>query len=82
MKRSPPIGSLGNFFFGWTKVEKLIDSEVKAIGWFRRGIAPWLDLIQLEKYDRTTVKSYHRFWSLVVGIGSIILAFLIPLLLS
>ncbi len=74
------FGSLGNFFFGLTQVQRLIDSEVKAIGWFRRGIAPWLDLIQLEKNDRTTVQSYHRFWSLVVGIDSIVLVFLILLL--
>ncbi|MGK7874969.1 MAG: M48 family metalloprotease [Xenococcaceae cyanobacterium] len=71
------FGSLGNFLFGWTQVKSLIGSEVSAVGWFRRGIAPWLDLIQLDT-NSTTVKSYHRFWSIIVAFGAIILGFVVP----
>ena len=73
------FGSLGNFLFGWAQVKKLIGSEVSAVGWFRRGIAPWLDLIELDS-NSTTVKSYHRFWSLIVGAGALILGFVLPML--
>jgi len=45
--------------------------DVKTLGWFRRGVAPWMDLIQLESDSGTTVKSYHRFWSVVMSIGAI-----------
>jgi hypothetical protein len=53
------------------RVKSLIGMEVKALGWFRRGVAPWMDLIQLESDSGTTVNSYHRFWSLVLAIGAI-----------
>ncbi|MBD1922386.1 M48 family metalloprotease [Microcoleus sp. FACHB-831] len=67
------FGPLGNFLFGMKRVQSLIGSEVGALGWFRRGVAPWMDLIQLNSKSGTIVNSYHRFWSLVFGCGSIIL---------
>ncbi|MBF2020085.1 MAG: M48 family metalloprotease [Hydrococcus sp. C42_A2020_068] len=75
------FGSLGNFLFGATQVQKLIGSEVQAVGWFRREIIPRVDLVQL-KTNRTTVRSYPRFWSLVMGIGAIIFGFIVPMLLQ
>ncbi|WP_293090918.1 zinc metalloprotease HtpX [Moorena sp. SIOASIH] len=68
------FGPIGNFLFGSSKVQNLIGSQVNVVGWFRRGIAPWLDLIHLEN-NNTTVNSYHRFWSLTVAVGAIILGF-------
>jgi hypothetical protein len=44
--------------------------EVSALGWFRLGVAPWMDLIQQESDSGTVVSSYHRFWSFVMGIGA------------
>lgn len=69
------FGAIGNFLFGWRKVQKLIGSQVKVIGWFRRGVAPWLDLIEM-KTPNQTVNSYHRFWSFIVGGGAVILGIL------
>jgi len=43
------------------------------LGWFRRGVAPWIDLIQLESDSATVVSSYRRFGSFVMGIGAIVL---------
>ncbi|NEO00340.1 MAG: hypothetical protein F6K50_34265 [Moorea sp. SIO3I7] len=68
------FGPIGNFLFGSSKVQNLIGSQVNVVGWFRRGIAPWLDLIHLES-NSATVNSYHRFWSLTVAVGAIILGF-------
>ena len=65
------FGPLGNFLFGMKRVESLIGMDVRTLGWFRRGVAPWMDLIQLESDSGTTVKSYHRFWSVVMAIGAI-----------
>ncbi|MEG4858943.1 zinc metalloprotease HtpX [Microcoleus sp. K1-B6] len=67
------FGPIGNFMFGMKRVESLIGMDVSALGWFRRGVAPWMDLIQLESDSGTTVKSYHRFWSFVMGIGALVL---------
>ncbi|MCC3411647.1 MULTISPECIES: M48 family metalloprotease [unclassified Microcoleus] len=65
------FGPIGNFLFGMKRVKSLIGMDVSALGWFRRGVAPWMDLIQLESDSGTTVSSYHRFWSFVMGIGAI-----------
>lgn len=65
------FGPVGNFMFGLKRVESLIGMDVRTLGWFRRGVAPWMDLIQLESDSGTTVKSYHRFSSVVMAIGAI-----------
>jgi Zn-dependent protease with chaperone function len=64
-------GAVGNFLFGWTKVKKLIGEEVQMVGWFRRSIASWLDWQKISNRS-TTVKSYHRLWEMVAGIGAIL----------
>jgi Zn-dependent protease with chaperone function len=65
------FGPIGNFLFGMKRVKSLIGMDVNALGWFRRGVAPWMDLIQLESDSGTTVNSYHRFWSFVMAISAI-----------
>ncbi|MBR8837868.1 MAG: M48 family metalloprotease [Stigonema ocellatum SAG 48.90 = DSM 106950] len=67
------FGSIGNFLFGMKRVQSLIGSQVGALGWFRRGIAPWMDLIQINSEGGTIINSYHRFWSFLLGGGFIIL---------
>ncbi|WP_414551120.1 M48 family metalloprotease [Anabaena sp. CCY 0017] len=67
------FGPIGNFLFGMKRVESLIGEQVGAVGWFRRGIMPWMDLIQLQSENGTIVNSYHRFWSFILGGGAIIL---------
>jgi Zn-dependent protease with chaperone function len=66
------FGPIGNFLFGMKRVQSLIGEQVGAVGWFRRGVAPWMDLIQLQSENGTVVNSYHRFWSLLLSGGSII----------
>ncbi|MUL36242.1 M48 family metalloprotease [Gloeocapsopsis dulcis] len=74
------FGSFGNFFFGMNRVKNLIGSPVSSVGWFRRGVMPWLDLVQLRTDAGTVVNSYHRFWSYVTGSGAIVLGLVILLL--
>ncbi|WP_244141901.1 hypothetical protein [aff. Roholtiella sp. LEGE 12411] len=76
------FGPIGNFLFGMKRVQSLIGEQVGAVGWFRRGVAPWMDLIQLQSENGTTVNSYHRFWSFILGGGSIILGVVLTMFLS
>ncbi|ERN42134.1 Zn-dependent protease with chaperone function [Rubidibacter lacunae KORDI 51-2] len=80
---SSRFGPIGNFLFGLSQVEFLIGRDVRTTGWFRRGIIPQIDLLLLEGEDEpvTMVRSYHRFWSLVVGGVCLILGFILPQLL-
>ena len=66
------LGSIGNFFFGMKRVKHLLGSEVKMTGWFRRGVAPWVDMRRLETESGTTVNSFHRLWSFIFAGGAII----------
>ncbi|MEB3337638.1 MAG: zinc metalloprotease HtpX [Leptolyngbyaceae bacterium] len=66
------FGPIGNFLFGMKRVQSLIGNDVQTVGWFRRGVASWLDLIQLTSTSGTVVNSYHRFWSLILGSGCIL----------
>ncbi|MEA5618657.1 zinc metalloprotease HtpX [Cronbergia sp. UHCC 0137] len=76
------FGPIGNFLFGMKRVQSLIGQEVETIGWFRRGVAPWMDLIQVQGENGTIVNSYHRFWSFILGGGSIILGLIFSLFLG
>lgn len=61
------FGPLGNFLFGMSQVKDLIGAQVGTTGWFRRGIAPWMDLVKFQTQEGRTVNSYHRFWSFIWG---------------
>ncbi|WP_414542755.1 M48 family metalloprotease [Nostoc sp. CCY0012] len=76
------FGPIGNFLFGMKRVQSLIGEQVGAVGWFRRGVAPWMDLIQIQSENGTIVNSYHRFWSFILGGGSIILGLVLMMFLS
>lgn len=70
------FGPLGNFFLDGRKVENLIGVDVSLVGWFRRGIAPWLDWQEItSQYGQ--INSYPRFWSLIVGISAIMIGFVL-----
>ncbi|MEM7578988.1 MAG: zinc metalloprotease HtpX [Cyanobacteria bacterium P01_A01_bin.80] len=76
------FGPLGNFLFGMKRVESLINMDVASVGWFRRGVMPWMDLIKLESKNGTVVNSYHRFGSFLTGGLLIILGIGLMVLLA
>lgn len=59
-------GPLGNFFFGATQVQGLMGNQGKVRGWFRRGIAPYMDMKQMAIAGKT-IGGYHDTWLLVIG---------------
>jgi Zn-dependent protease with chaperone function len=61
------FGPLGNLLFGMNRVKKLLGVQVGVTGWFRRGVAPWVDMTQLVTESGTTVKSFHRLWSFILA---------------
>ncbi|MEM9483994.1 MAG: M48 family metalloprotease, partial [Cyanobacteria bacterium P01_F01_bin.116] len=81
LRYSSRFGPLGNFLFGAGQVKELVGTSGSALGWFRRGISPWMDLIRYTSGGKT-INSYHRFWKLVLGIGCIILGVVLPMVLA
>jgi Zn-dependent protease with chaperone function len=82
IRYSSRFGPLGNFLFGMSQADSFINQQVSVIGWFRRGIMPWVDLVRMDCDRKWTVKSYHRFWLLVRGVTCILLGFALPILLQ
>ena len=75
------FGPLGNFLFGMSQADGFVNKDVAVVGWFRRGIMPWIDMVRMDCPQKWTVTSHPRFWLLVLGLGSIILGFMLPSLL-
>ena len=67
LRYSSRFGPIGNFLFGLSQVQDLIGNNVGTTGWFRRSIAPWMDLVQLRTEGGKVINSYHRFWSFLSG---------------
>lgn len=70
------FGPLGNFLFGMSQADSFVHREVTAVGWFRRGIMPWVDLVKMDCPSKWNVTSHPRFWMLVLGVATIALGFL------
>jgi Zn-dependent protease with chaperone function len=75
---SSRFGPIGNALFGYTQVKNLLGEQVNATGWFRRGVMPWIDLALLQTSSGRRVDSYHRFWTVILGSGAVILGFVLP----
>ena len=76
---SSRFGPLGNFLFGTTQAESFIRQDVAVTGWFRRGTMPWVDFTLMTCPSKWNVKSYHRFWSLIIAAAAILLSFNLPI---
>jgi hypothetical protein len=72
------FGPLGNFLFGMSQANSFVNREVSVVGWFRRGVMPWVDLVKMDCPSKWRVTSHPRFWLLVLGVGSIALGFFLP----
>ncbi len=76
LRYSSRFGPLGNFLFGASQADNLVNREASVVGWFRRGVMSWVDLIHLRRHsDDYLVNSYHRFWAFSLAIGLIGLSF-------
>ncbi len=70
--------SIVDFFFGILKARKLVGQEVKIVGWYRRGPAPYLQVKYIKTADGKTYKNHARglrfFWAILLwGIGTLLL---------
>lgn len=63
-----PYGPFGNLFFGMTKGKELIGQEVEAVGWFRRGMMPQFDLLEMTTQRGDRIKSWTFAWALLPGL--------------
>lgn len=62
------IPLIGNIIFGLGRAKKMIGEYCKATGWFRRSSYQVIDLESVEA-SGDIIKSYTRFWGIVVGIS-------------
>lgn len=65
------FGMIGNLFFSW-KVDSLISNEARANGWFRRSVAPIIDLKDMY-ISANNIRSYPHIWGYIGGLLLIII---------
>ncbi len=64
------FGPLGNFLFGASRAGRLVGQEGTVVGWFRRGVAPYLDLSRFQSRYGEVVTSHPPFGQAVqVALG-------------
>jgi pyruvate/2-oxoglutarate dehydrogenase complex dihydrolipoamide acyltransferase (E2) component len=70
-----PFGFLGNWWFAWRRVGKLMQQKVEVVGWFRRSVSQQIDLKRMETGGEK-ISSWTGFWGkaggvvvLLIGIG-------------
>ncbi len=69
---------VGNLWFGWRTVKRLVDQPVSAVGWFRRYMRASVDLNRIDG-PAGRYGSYTRFWGLYRGPVFIVVALLLML---
>jgi Zn-dependent protease with chaperone function len=73
------FGPLGNFLFGARQAGGVIGQEGSAVGWFRRGVAPYLDLARFQSRHGQLITSYHPFWQAMWAVLLLVVALLVML---
>ena len=71
-----PLGGLGNWWFATRRVGKLMQQQVRVVGWFRRGVSQLVDLKTMRTQTGDLVNSWTAFWGkcggvvvLLIGLG-------------
>jgi Zn-dependent protease with chaperone function len=63
-----PLGGLGNWWFAVRRVGKLMQQQVRVVGWFRRGVSQLVDLKTMHTQSGELVKSWTGFWGKCGGV--------------
>jgi Zn-dependent protease with chaperone function len=63
-----PLGGLGNWWFAIRRVGKLMQQQVRVVGWFRRSVSQLVDLKSMQTQSGEVVKSWTAFWGKCGGI--------------
>lgn len=61
------LGVFGDLMPQPIRPQKIMDEMVTVIGWFRRGVSPWIDVETIQTQQGKTVRSEHPVWSTTLG---------------
>lgn len=73
------FGPLGNLWFGWKKVAKIVGQPIRVVGWFRRGVSQQVDLARMDTTTGESVTSYTGFWGKAGGIVVLVIGLVVAL---
>ncbi|UBF27401.1 M48 family metalloprotease [Kovacikia minuta CCNUW1] len=63
-----PLGPIGNLLPQEIRFTDLLQQDVTATGWFRRGATPWIDIDTLRTAGGRTSRSNHPLWSTLLAL--------------
>lgn len=67
------IPLIGDVIFAWKKVKQILGRAMNIRGWFFRSNLQYVVLDSLQ-YDSTSMRSYAKFWNLVIGFFALIIS--------
>ncbi|MGA7937710.1 MAG: zinc metalloprotease HtpX [Kovacikia sp.] len=62
------LGPLGNLLSQEVRFTDFLQQNIAAMGWFRRGATPWIDVDTLRTSGGRTSRSNHPLWSTIVAV--------------
>jgi hypothetical protein len=68
------LGSLGNLLPLGTRPSDLVGESVTVMGWFRRGVTPWIDVETLSTSDGKVSRAHYPLWLVILAVVAAIWA--------
>ena len=68
------LGPLGNLLPLGTRPSDLVGESVTVMGWFRRGVTPWIDVEMLSTSDGKISRAHYPLWLVILAVVAAIWA--------
>jgi len=63
-----PLGPISDLFPQEVRPTDLLNQDLTASGWFRRGTIPWMDVDTLRSPSGRTHRSHHPVWGVIIAV--------------
>jgi len=72
-----PLAGLGNWWFAMRRVGRLMQQQVRVLGWFRRGVSQLIDLKSMRTQTGEVVTSWTAFWGKCGGVVVLLIGLIV-----
>ncbi len=72
-----PLAGLGNWWFATRRVGRLMQQQVRVVGWFRRSVSQLIDLKSMRTQAGEVVNSWTGFWGKCGGVMVLVIGLVV-----
>ena len=67
------LGAWGNVFLNQKlRPSDLVNRQVTVLGWWRRGVTPWIDVETIRSPGTKAISGNYPIWATLLGLGSVL----------